>query len=193
MLFIMKIILAGDGSVGKTVLRNNYLGKSFNSKYDMTIGADFVLHHANVDEYAVKFQIWDLAGQQRFKDVRSRYYLGSAGALLLFDVTQQSSFENLDFWVEEIWEHNGKGVIPIVVLGNKVDLRDQIPDCISIEQAQDFCTTLSEKTRSHGFDIQYLETSAKTGLHVNDAFKAIARVRFQFLEEMKKKKKEKSA
>lgn len=183
---LMKIVLAGDGGVGKTSLRNRYLGKGFKNKYEMTIGADFAMHHSFIDCISVKFQIWDLAGQQNFKEVRSIYYMGCVGALLLFDVTQRKSFENVTHWVQEIWKHNGKHIIPLVLLGNKVDLRDQSPNSISSEEAQKNCNIFSELTKTHGFDVQYLDTSAKTGLHVADAFEILAQVRFNYLKSLKK-------
>lgn len=191
MKLLMKIVLAGDGSVGKTSLRDRFLGRTFKSQYEMTIGADFALHEVNVADssgaqHSVKFQIWDLAGQQRFKDVRSIYYLGCVGALLLFDVTQHESFQNLQNWIDEIWKHNGKNIIPLIILGNKIDLREQIPDCITDDEARDFTAKLSEITKPYGFNVLYFDTSAKTGLNVPEAFDALAQVRFKYLEAMKK-------
>lgn len=183
----MKIVLAGDGSVGKTSLRNSYLGRTFKSKYEMTIGADFALHQAEIAGRSVKFQIWDLAGQPRFKDVRSLYYMGCVGALLLFDVTNRDSFQSLEHWINELWEHNTKGVIPFILLGNKVDLRDQFPQSVSDEEAHQYSHKLSELTKSHGFEIEFLHTSAKTGLNVAEAFESLAQTRFKQLEKLRKK------
>ena len=129
----------------------------------MTIGAVFAVNEGVIDGRAIKFQIWDLAGQTRFGAVRSVYYLGCLGALLLFDVTRRESFENLENWIKEIWNHNGKGVIPLVILGNKVDLRDQHPDSITDEMANRYCSKLTEQTKANGFEVRYLQTSAKTG------------------------------
>ncbi|MHA2295479.1 MAG: GTP-binding protein [Candidatus Hodarchaeales archaeon] len=185
-MFLMKIVLAGDGAVGKTALRERYLGKGFQAKYLMTIGADFALKESKIDGRDLKFQIWDLAGQQRFSAVRSVYYLGCLGALLLFDVTRPDTFENIQSWVDEIWKNNGKGSIPIVLLGNKVDLRDQFPNHVTDEQAMTYAERLSEKTRSEGFEVNYLPTSAKTGLNVPDSFDALGKVYFQFVEKGKR-------
>lgn len=189
MTFLMKIVLAGDGGVGKTAIRERYLGRGFQSKYMMTIGADFALKESVITGRSIKFQIWDLAGQQRFGAVRSVYYLGCLGALLLFDVTRRESFENLQNWIKEIWNNNGKGIIPIVVLGNKVDLRDQYPDNISNEVAKRYCAKLTEQTKSHGFDIQFMETSAKNGLNVGEAFDKLGKVYFDYIEQQKSKAK----
>ncbi|MFW9995007.1 MAG: GTP-binding protein [Candidatus Odinarchaeota archaeon] len=171
--FILKMVLAGDGAVGKTSLRIRYLGHGFQSQYIQTIGADFAVKTDVINGKKVNYAIWDLAGQQHFESVRSAYYMGTLGALLVFDVTRRGSFENLNSWIHEIWKHNGKGVIPIVILGNKHDLRPDIVHCIDEEEAQKYCEELSKKTKGKGFDIKYLNTSAKTGLNVTEAFHAL--------------------
>ncbi|MFW9993971.1 MAG: Rab family GTPase [Candidatus Odinarchaeota archaeon] len=180
--FLFKIVLAGDGAVGKTSLRERYLGRGFKSQYLQTVGADFALSTEKIGQKEVKFQIWDLAGQQRFQAVRSVYYAGALGALLVFDITRRDSFENLSSWVDEIWKHNGKGTIPVVLLGNKFDLRDEHSDCITEKEALKFAKDLSKKTKEKGFDIRFLNTSAKTGLNVSEAFQAIGEVYFSIAE-----------
>jgi small GTP-binding protein len=182
MSFLMKIVLAGDGAVGKTALRERYLGKGFSSNYMMTIGADFALKEATIREKNIKFQIWDLAGQPRFGTVRSVYYYGCLGALLLFDVTRPDTFTNLESWLEEIFKHNGKGMIPIVLLGNKVDLREQFPNHITDQQAEEFADNLSKKTMEAGFPVKFMPTSAKTGLNVSTAFDMLGSVYLDFVE-----------
>ena len=85
--FVMKVVLCGDGAVGKTAIRQRYLGKGFQSTYLMTIGADFAVKEVNIKfketSYPIKFQIWDLAGQPRFEAVRGLYYAGCLGALMV--------------------------------------------------------------------------------------------------------------
>ncbi|MHA2297040.1 MAG: Rab family GTPase [Candidatus Hodarchaeales archaeon] len=179
--FLLKMVLAGDGAVGKTSLRERYLGRGFKSQYLQTIGADFALKEIEIKSNNVKFQIWDLAGQQRFQNVRSVYYTGALAALLLFDITRRDSFNNLDSWIKEIWEHNGKGIIPIVVLGNKFDLRDESPDCVDKKEALKFCKQLSKKTKEKNFQVDYLNTSAKTGLNVDKAFQTLGDVYFEMV------------
>ena len=113
--------------------------------------------------------------------------MGCVGALILFDVTNRESFQSLEHWINELWEHNTKGIIPFVILGNKVDLRDQFPNSVSDDEAQQYCTKLSELTKPHGFEIKFLHTSAKTGLHVAEAFDMLAQTRFKILEGLRKK------
>ncbi len=183
----MKIVLAGDGAVGKTALRERYLGKGFSSNYMMTIGADFALKEATIREKSIKFQIWDLAGQPRFGTVRSVYYYGCLGALLLFDVTRPDTFTNLENWLEEIWKNNGKGMIPVVLLGNKVDLREQFPNHITDAQAEEFADNLTRKSADVGFPVKYMPTSAKTGLNVSAAFDMLGNVYLDYVEAQQSK------
>ncbi|MHA2297039.1 MAG: Rab family GTPase [Candidatus Hodarchaeales archaeon] len=178
--FLLKMVLAGDGAVGKTSLRERYLGRGFKSQYLETIGADFALKTENLGKKTVKFQIWDLAGQQRFEAVRSVYYNGALGALLVFDLTRRDSFENLESWIAEIWQNNGKGIIPVVILGNKFDLCKKISGCIEEKEAIEFAAMLSKKTQKEkGFKVKYLKTSAKTGLNVSEAFNTLGEVYFE--------------
>lgn len=177
----MKIVLAGDGAVGKTALRERYLGRGFKSQYLQTIGADFALNTVKIGGKDVKFQIWDLAGQTRFTAVRSVYYTGCLGALLLFDITRRESFDNLQSWLDEIWKHNGKGMIPVVLLGNKYDLKDDVPDHVGEKEAEAYAKKLTKKTvSSSGFKVKFMNTSAKSGLNVSEAFETLGKVYFDF-------------
>ncbi|MFW9929617.1 MAG: Rab family GTPase [Candidatus Thorarchaeota archaeon] len=181
------MVLLGDSGVGKKEIRERYLGRGFQSKYMMTVGADFALKETVIDGRPVKFRIWDLAGQQRFNAVRSVYYLGALGGLLVFDVTRRESFERASVWIKELWTNNGKGIIPLVILGNNSDKRDSCPDSISRETALNYANKLSEQTRPLGFSVTYYDTNPKTGLNVSRAFEDIARLYFQYLEKQRKK------
>jgi small GTP-binding protein len=160
----------GDGGVGKTSLRERFLGKGFQSGYILTIGADFAVQNLEIDGIQYKFQIWDLAGQQRFSAVRALYYKGSHGAILVFDRTRQESLYNLDVWKKELFTNVGRE-IPYIILGNKSDLPNSIPQPELeryINQSQNEITDISYK-------IRYLNTSAKSGLNVTEAFQTLGR------------------
>jgi len=180
-MMIIKICLLGDGAVGKTALRERYLGKQFTSNYIMTIGADFAVKALTINERPAKFQIWDLAGQPRFSSVRELYYRGSMGALLIFDVTRPDSFINQRNWIDELWKSNGKGPVPLVILGNKSDLRGESPDEISNEQAIKYSQDLSKETLPSGFKTPYYETSAKSGQNVDEAFQVLGKSILSFV------------
>jgi len=180
----MKICLLGDGAVGKTALRERYLGKQFSSGYVMTIGADFAVKKTTIETEEgpkdVKFQIWDLAGQPRFNSVRELYYKGSHGGLLVFDITRRDSFTNLKAWINELYSNSGRGKMPVVVLGNKVDLRNETEGCVEVEEVYNFISDL-KKERDLTFEIPYLETSAKTGANVDESFTRLAKTIREYL------------
>ncbi|MFX1537586.1 MAG: GTP-binding protein [Promethearchaeota archaeon] len=189
--FVMKIVLCGDSNVGKETLLSRYLGKSFQSTYRMTIGADFAVKHININYkgicYPIKFQIWDLAGHPRFDIVRGLYYAGALAAIFVFDVTNRTSFENLPSWINEYFNQNGRGVQPLVLLGNKSDLRDTVIDPVSFEEGQALAVSLSQETSGLGFSIAYFETSVLTGQNISEAFQFIGKSFLSFNEFRKKK------
>ena len=104
---LYKICLVGDGGVGKTAIVERFLGKGFASTYHLTIGTNICTHTVDVDGTRVKFQIWDLAGQQRFEFVRSTFYRGSHAIIMVFDVTNPTSLSNLHEWKIEILQNLG--------------------------------------------------------------------------------------
>ena len=177
--FFMKLVLCGDGAVGKTAIRERFLGKGFSSSYLQTIGADFASTEKEVDvdsnNYKVQYQIWDLAGQTEFGGVRKTYYEGCFGSLMIFDITRPASFENLPTWINELWDNSGRGKVPIVLLGNKSDLKDKFPEHIRDAQIKEYVSELNASIGQAGFFVEYLETSALTGQNIETAFDTIGK------------------
>jgi len=174
---LFKVVLMGDGSVGKTSLRLTYMGEGFRANYMITIGADFAVKRMELaGGHNVSIQIWDLAGQDHFKSVRSTFYRGSQGALAVYSTVERSSFDNIKNWLEECWKNSGKK-IPIVLIGNKIDLRDQFIEnpamksmIVTTEEGQ----ALSDYIATQGTTSSFMETSAKTGVNVEAAFLELA-------------------
>ena len=174
---LFKVVLMGDGSVGKTSLRRTYMGEGFRANYMITIGADFAVKKMQLEGgHDVSIQIWDLAGQEHFKSVRSTFYRGAQGALAVYSVTERTSFDNMKNWLDECWKNSGKK-IPVVLIGNKIDLREQFKDNPVMQQT--IVTTeegkaLQEKIGNQGVHTSFLETSAKTGHNVEASFLELA-------------------
>ncbi|MHA2087621.1 MAG: GTP-binding protein, partial [Promethearchaeota archaeon] len=164
--YLFKSIVVGDGGVGKTALTLRFSKGFFTEDYKMTIGVDFHVKTISIDSnegpIRAKLQIWDTGGQERFQSIRPMYYRGSLGALLIFDLTNSSSFEHLPGWIEEV-RANVKTEIPLLLVGNKSDLVDQ--RAISLEEINKF---------TYDFNLYYMETSAKTGEGVGDCFYILA-------------------
>ncbi|MFX0081421.1 MAG: Rab family GTPase [Candidatus Hodarchaeota archaeon] len=155
-----KIIVAGDGGVGKTTLLHRYIENRFKFDTKMTIGVEIfnkVLTFAT--GASTSLQIWDFSGQERFRFLLDSFVMGAKGALVLFDLTKNPRFlERIDDWVDLIEQQNK--TIPMVLIGTKADLEDKI--LVREEEI----LNLMEK---HKF-LKYFTTSSKTGLNVNEAF-----------------------
>jgi small GTP-binding protein len=177
-----KIVLCGDGGVGKTSLRRAYLGQEFNSNYLETLGADFATKVISLDfesqEYSIKYLIWDLAGQPNFNAVRTNYFKGSHAILIVYDVSNRSSYENVINWVEEIRKSlESEGIPPISLLGNKIDLvvENTVDNYINPSEGSKLAEKISENYYKSNYDVPYIETSAKTGENVGKAFQLLSK------------------
>ena len=170
---VIKIVLLGDGAVGKTGLRLRFMGHGFQSSYLSSLGADFALkevrtaHPKTKEEITTKLQIWDLAGQQHYSNIRSNYYIGAHGAFIVYDVSRRSSFDNISNWIVELKKNIGNK-IPIVIIANKIDLREQShPSFIHTEEGERIVQSIKSE---YELDVGYVETSAKSGDGVQEAF-----------------------
>ena len=119
--YLFKYIVIGDSAVGKSCLLLQFTDQRFKIEHDVTIGVEFGARTVNVAGEPVKLQIWDTAGMESFKSITRAYYRGSAAALLVFDVTSRSSFDNIAHWLKEAQQNTSRQVT-IWVIGNKVDL-----------------------------------------------------------------------
>ena len=177
---MLKMVLCGDGGVGKTALRYRYLGKGFKAQYMMTIGADFAIKEIQLrtdvlyKQRSIQYQIWDLAGQPLFAHVRPLYYQGSHGVCLVYDVTRRGTYDNIINWVTELKKNSTKGIIPIVLLSNKIDLRIANDISVTREEGKGLAEQLSNTYFSGTRIVPYIETSAKTGENVELAFVNLA-------------------
>jgi small GTP-binding protein len=155
----LKVVVAGDGSVGKTSLIRRYCEGKFAGSRVMTIGVDFQTKVVQLTDRSVKLSIWDMAGQERFAVMRTGFYKGSRAAALVFDISNPQSFANLGTWRDEI--HRAVPEFKFVLIGNKCDLNRAVP----VEAAQAY----AEK-----YGAEYVETSAATGQGVPQLFESLA-------------------
>jgi small GTP-binding protein len=164
-----KVVLAGDGAVGKTSIRERYMGKGFSSDYLKTIGADFASKKVDVEENRISFQIWDLAGQDSYQSVRSTFYKGATAALMVFDVQDSATMTNVQNWVDEAIKGSKNGILIYFIIANKVDLIEERR--VSREMALDFCSRVEAET---GIRFYYCETSALSGQNIQETFDFLA-------------------
>ena len=156
---LYKILLLGDSAVGKSCLLLRYCDDSFQDIHLATIGLDFRLKTLNLDNNKkIKAQIWDTAGQDRFRAITKNYYRGANGILLIYDITDRSSFEHIRNWIEQIKEEAPEQII-IYLVGNKID--NQNNRVVTNEEA---------KKLAEEFKLKYYETSAKNNINVDTTF-----------------------
>lgn len=156
--YLFKVLLIGDSSVGKSCLLLRFADDSYADSYISTIGVDFKIRTLELDEKAVKLQIWDTAGQERFRTITSSYYRGAHGIIIVYDVTEMESFNNVKQWLSEIDRYANDSVCKLLV-GNKCDLVDE--KVVDTEKAKAFADELG---------IPFIETSAKDSINVEEAF-----------------------
>merc|ERR1712023_374956 len=155
--YLIKLLLIGDSGVGKSCLLCRYSEDIFNNKFITTIGIDFKIRTIELDGKKIKLQIWDTAGQERFRTITQAYYRGAMGILLVYDVTDETSFANIRQWVKNI-EANAQDNVNKILIGNKCDMTDK--KMVTYEQGE----SLAKE-----FGIQFFETSAKQNVKVEEA------------------------
>ncbi|MHA2334170.1 MAG: GTP-binding protein [Candidatus Hodarchaeales archaeon] len=140
-----------------------------------TLGADFAVYQVEIDEDDVKFQIWDLAGQNRYDQVRPGYYQGVMGCLLVYDILRRETLDSTPYWVHEISKYSGYGAVPIILIGNKIDLRSDNPIALQPKHGRIMAERINGIVKKQGASCSHSETSAKTGENVDEIFKELAR------------------
>lgn len=163
--YLFKVLIIGDSNVGKSSLLVRFADDSFYTEYISTIGVDYRIKTLKVQhedaQVSVKLQCWDTAGQEKFDNIVQSYYRGSHGIMLVFDVTNKESFDNLQKWLSKADTCAGPDVVKLLI-GAKSDLPDRQ---ITKEEAEDYATKVG---------LKYVETSAKDSVNVTEAFEELA-------------------
>jgi len=161
---VFKILILGDGGVGKTTLLHRYVEGKFIDTTTMTIGVEFFTKEISIDSKLCQLMIWDVTGQERFRFMIDQYFKGALGALVLFDITNMKSFVNIEKWITLLRKFYED--LPIILIAAKYDLEEfsMVGDLLA--------NKLRKKLGING----YIKTSAKSGLNVEKPFKKIAKL-----------------
>ncbi|EHA8588369.1 ras-related protein RABA2a [Cocos nucifera] len=159
--YLFKVVLIGDSGVGKSNLLSRFTRNEFFLDSKSTIGVEFATRTLKVEGRTIKAQIWDTAGQERYRAITSAYYRGALGALLVYDVTKATTFENVNRWLKELRDHADSNIV-VMLIGNKTDLKHL--RTVATEDAQSF----AEKE-----GLSFIETSALEATNVEKAFQMI--------------------
>ena len=160
--YVLKLAVLGDAGVGKTSLVNQFVSASFKEDYRATLGVNIVMKTIKLEQInsSARLILWDIAGQEQYEITRGSYYEGCVGALLVYDITRYSSFENIEIkWLTDYKKHVEK-MGSLILIGNKNDLIDQ--RYVFKEDAEEMAKRINAK--------EFIETSAKTGTNVEKAF-----------------------
>ncbi|KTW26634.1 GTP-binding protein ypt1 [Pneumocystis carinii B80] len=160
--YLFKLLLIGDSGVGKSCLLLRFSDDTYTESYISTIGVDFKIRTIELEGKTVKLQIWDTAGQERFRTITSSYYRGAHGIIIVYDVTDQDTFNNVKQWLQEIDRYASESVNKLLI-GNKSDMVDK--KVVDPSQAKEL---------ADGLSIPFLETSAKSSINVEQAFITMA-------------------
>ena len=157
----VQLLIIGDSTVGKTSILSRYTNGEFNPHYLATVGLDFFKKDEVFNGKTIRIKIWDTAGQERYKSLTQGYFRNAEGIMIVYDVTNAVSFENLKYWIQSIKTHIDidKGEVPAIIIGNKIDIFERE---VKKEDAEAFAKEQKFK---------YFETSAKNGNGINECIK----------------------
>ena len=160
-----QLLIIGDSTVGKTSIITRFANGTFNSNYLATVGLDNFTKDEIIDNKTIRIKIWDTAGQERYKSLTKGFFRNAEGVMLVYDVTNSETYENLKYWMQSIKNNLGEnmGEIPIIIIGNKIDCQERE---VSVEEAENFW-------KEQGFP--YFETSAKTGENIENTIKFLVK------------------
>jgi Ras-related protein Rab-1A len=169
--FIFKVLIIGDSSVGKSNILLRFSDNVFHDTFLPTIGVDFKIKNVSLSGQSIKLNIWDTAGQERFKTITAAYYKGSHGVILVYDITDRESFNNIVNWLAEVRKHAGPNVARVLV-GNKCDLTAERK--VTEKEAKEFAEQQG---------MQFFEASAKAKINIEETFMAITKTMYEQLPE----------
>ena len=160
-----QLLIIGDSTVGKTSILSRFANGTFNSNYLATVGLDNFTKDEIIDNKTIRIKMWDTAGQERYKSLTKSFFRNAQGVMVVYDVTNSETYDNLKFWMQSIKNNMSPdmGEIPIIIVGNKIDCEDRE---VNAKEAESFW-------KEQGYP--YFETSAKTGENIDETIKYLVK------------------
>jgi small GTP-binding protein len=167
--YLVKLLLVGDSGCGKSNMLLKYSDGVFSPSFITTIGIDFKIKNITINDKKIKVQIWDTAGQERFRTITTAYYRGAMGIMVIYDITDIKSFNNVNMWLRNVNEHSNN-YAKLMLIGNKsdcIDLRQ-----VSTEQGMQLAYEYNLKNEGIS-KIEFMEVSAKEGTNIEEAYSSL--------------------
>ena len=158
---LYKVIIIGDTAVGKSNILSRYVKDEFSSNSKSTVGVELGIKFLKIKNTKTKIQIWDTAGQERYRAITSSYFKGSNGCFIVYDITNEASFNNIENWYEQIQKETSSD-LPILLVGNKCDLEDERK--VPIEKG---------KEKAKNLNCAFFETSALKKINIDKIFEEL--------------------
>ncbi len=168
MIGVLKIVLVGEGGVGKTSLLKRYTWNTFDESMKLTVGVDFAAKNIQKDDWVATLQIWDLGGQIRFRDLAISYFRGARLGIAVFDISSRYTMERLNDWIISLYESVRN--CPLVIVGNKSDLRDTLGRTRPLVTLQEGIEYAAQ------YNAPFVEASAKDGRGVQEVFDTVTQI-----------------
>ena len=157
--YTYKHIIIGDSMSGKTSYFNKLIHNTYTNSKISTIGVDFGVLYISINDKLIKNHFWDTAGQETYKSIIRTYYRGAYGCIIMFDITNYQSFDNVKRWIEDVQNYGNYNKLSIIIVGNKSDLN--IKRAITIEEAEEFCNKNN---------LKYFDISVKDNINIKESF-----------------------
>ena len=160
-----QVLIIGDSTVGKTSILSRYTNGTFNPNYLATVGLDNFSQDEILDNKTIRIKIWDTAGQERYKSLTQGFFRNAQGIIIVYDVTNGETYENLTYWIQSLKNHMESEIdkIPVIIIGNKIDAEERE---VKYEEAELFA-------KKHNYP--YFETSAKNGQNINESIRYLVK------------------
>ncbi|KAI8075318.1 ras family-domain-containing protein [Gongronella butleri] len=173
--FQLKLVILGESAVGKTSFLHQFINHTFVDKREPTVGAGFLTRTLPAEDRCIKFNVWDTAGQERFHSLAPMYYRGAQAAIVMYDVTKESTFQRAKMWVREL-QRQAPANIVITLVGNKIDLCDDDENTTNddVDEQRQISSDDAERYARESA-LLFFETSAKNNINVDKVFSEIAR------------------
>jgi small GTP-binding protein len=182
----LKLVILGDAFVGKTSLVSKFMGKDFSKRYQKTFGSDISFKNVEIEDsnnkkYNIFYSVWDIYGEASYDELTKQFLLGTQSIVIMYDVGNKDSFINISKWITTASKSMNMKNIPIILVGNKIDLRSENGNTITTEEGIKLLNELNSKFDLNPKYFHFIETSALDGTNIRKVFDLISEIIINYM------------